>query len=83
MIQKHYIGYPGVSKLKSPCQNTPGNKFLASGDPFWPILDEIRWFFKIFLQNVKKNPSSWSDSLENLYLGALGAIGMCRGGHVI
>ena len=36
-----------------------------------------------FWQNVKKNPSSWSDSLENLYLGALGAIGMCRGGHVI
>ena len=32
---------------------------------------------------VKKNPSSWSVFLENLYLGALGAIGMCRGGHVI
>ena len=44
MNQKHYLGYLGVSKLKSPCQNTPGNKFLASGDPFWPILDEIGWF---------------------------------------
>ena len=44
MTQKHYLGYLGVSKLKSPCQNTPGNKFLASGDPFWTILNEIWWF---------------------------------------
>ena len=46
---------------------------------FWGCLCENARFW----QNVKKNPSSWSVFVENLYLGALGAIGMCRGGHVI
>ena len=59
---------------------------------FWGCLCENARFWKKwgclcenarFWQNVNKNPSSWSDSLENLYLGALGGIGMCRGGHVI
>ena len=41
IFQKRPIGYPGVSKVKSSCLNTPGRRFLASGDQFWTIVDEI------------------------------------------
>ena len=39
--------------------------------------------FKPFWSKRQKNPSTRSDFMENLYLGPLGAIGVCREGHVM
>ena len=55
MTQKQYFGYLGISELKSSCQNTPGYGFLASGDLFWIILDEIlRFLDKVKSMILKK-----------------------------